>query len=275
MPALAPLPDAPLDRPLRLAVLTCEAPGWDTAAALAAAPGVEVVAVVRTPLPRAKSARTRLKNVYKYHGAAGLLRIPLNRAAALVRALRARREGDGGVPPVPGVQALWFRDFHAPDALAALAALDLDLAVVDGTGILRESVFGLPRYGMVNLHCGRLPDYRGAPPAFWELLAGEREVGVTVHRVTAKLDEGPILAQELFPLDPAPPGDPVRYVRDLWRDVLRPNGLRLLARVAAEVAAGRVEPRPQGPTDKPTFRRPDRHAVADFRRRVAARRAGR
>lgn len=269
-PAAAPLPalpSAPLPVPLRVVVLTCSADGWDSAAALAAAPGVEVAAVVQTPLAGPRSLRARLRSVYRYHGAAGVLRIPLNR-------LRARRDAaESARRAPPDVPLLRFGNFHDADCLDALRALAPDLAVVDGTYVLREPVFLLPRFGSINLHCGKLPDYRGAPPAFWELYNGEREVGVTVHRVTAKLDEGPILQQELFPLDPAPAGDPVEYVGRVWRDVLRPNGLRMLAECAARVAAGTSEPRPQPHVNAPAYRRPDLRTARELRARVRSRRA--
>ena len=265
---LPPLPTAPLAQPLRVVVLTCSADGWEAAQALARAPGVELRAVVQTPLAKPRSFRTRLRNVYRYHGVAGLLRIPINQLRGRLNQAASARHATADVP------LLAFDNFHDADCLAALQALAPDLAVVDGTYVLRESVFLLPRYGSINLHCGRLPDYRGAPPAFWELHNGEREVGVTVHRVSAKLDEGPILQQELFPLDPAPAGDPLDYVRDVWLRVLRPNGLRMVAECAARIAAGTSTERAQGTTTAPTYRRPDLTAKRLLRERVRARRQG-
>ena len=92
-----------------------------------------------------------------------------------------------------------------------------------------------------------------------------------MHRVTAKLDEGPILAQRVFPLDPVPPGDPVRYADAVYRTVLRPNGLRMMADAVAAIAHGTATARPQGPTDTPTFKRPDHAVVRELRARVRER----
>lgn len=265
---LPPLPTAPLTEPLSVVVLTCSADGWDTARALAAAPGVALRAVVQTPPAKPKSFRTRLRNVYRYHGVAGVLRIPVNQLRGRLNRAESARQASVDVP------LLEFDNFHDEACLDALRGLAPDLAVVDGTYVLRESVFLLPRFGSINLHCGRLPDYRGAPPAFWELYNGEREVGVTVHRVTAKLDEGPILQQELFPLDPTPPGDPLEYVSDLWRGVLRPAGLRMVGQTVARIAAGTSTERAQGGSDAPPYRRPDLSAKRLLRARVQARRRG-
>jgi hypothetical protein len=263
---LPALPTVPAAEPLRVVVLTCTSDGWEAAKALAGARGVRVSAVVQTPLAKPKSFRTRLRNVYRYHGVPGLLGIPLNQLRRRLDRVESARRATADIP------LLEFANFHDADCLAALGALRPDLAVVDGTYVLKESVFLLPRYGSINLHCGRLPHYRGAPPAFWELYNGEREVGVTVHRVTAKLDEGPILQQEIFPLDPVPPGDPVDYVRDVWLGVLRPNGLRMVAESASRIAAGVGTERPQGTTTSPTYRRPDLKMKRELRERVRARR---
>jgi methionyl-tRNA formyltransferase len=262
---LPPLPTAPLDRRLRVVVLSCSDFSAETVAALVRVPEVEVVAVVRAPLPRARSLRGRLRNLYRYQGWPGLVRAP-------VRKLRALAAG-GERPTVTSadVQTLWFADLHAPDCLAALAALDVDLGVVDGTGILRPSVFALPRFGALNLHCGKLPEYRGAPPGFWELYNGEPQVGVTVHRVTAKLDEGPIVLQTLLPLATAPAGDPMVYLDALWRTELRARGVQMLAEAVAAIARGEAVATRQPAIDAPTYRRPDYRTVQDLRRRVRER----
>ena len=258
--------------PLRVVVLTCGDPGsasgFESARAIAQVPGVEVVAVAVSPHRRPRGIRARLRQVYRRHGIPGLAGIP-------ARKLRAMLRRGGGAPAAgqdTSVPALALDDFHAEASLAALRALAPDLAVIDGTYILKESVFSLPRLGAINLHCGRLPEYRGAPPAFWELYNGEREVGVTVHWVTAGVDEGPIIRQELVPLDPAPAGDPMRVVHEIWRDTLRPIGVRLLAEAVAAIAAGDGEGRRQDPAEGRTYRFPDYRTVRELRARVAGRR---
>jgi peptidoglycan/xylan/chitin deacetylase (PgdA/CDA1 family) len=62
---------------------------------------------------------------------------------------------------------------------------------------LRDGVFDIPRYGSINLHSGKTPEYRGAAPAFGERHNGESAVGITIHRVAAALDAGDVLRQEL------------------------------------------------------------------------------
>lgn len=249
-----------------MVVLTCH-DGAPMARAVAAVPGVEVVAVVSAPLPRPRTLRKRLEAVVRYNGWTGLARSAGAKVAARLRPAAPA----GAEAPCPELR---FDSLHEPRCLEAVRELAPDLAVVDGTNILKESLFGIPRLGSLNLHCGRAPDYRGAPPVFWELYNGEREVGVTIHQVTAVLDAGAVFAQEVFPIDPAPPGDPVAYARRVLAEVLRPAGLRMMADVVGAIARGDARPRPQGTTTHPTYRRPDVATQRELRRRVRARRAG-
>ena len=55
---------------------------------------------------------------------------------------------------------------------------------------------------MVNLHHGRIPDYRGGPAAFWEIYNEERAIGVSVHRMDAQLDHGELLGAAEVALEP-------------------------------------------------------------------------
>jgi len=91
-------------------------------------------------------------------------------------------------------------DFHDAEAIELMRAARADLGVIYGTNIIKESVFSLPRLGSINLHQGLAPFYRGSAPVFWELYNDEREVGITVHRVAAKVDTGDIVLQETVPL---------------------------------------------------------------------------
>jgi peptidoglycan/xylan/chitin deacetylase (PgdA/CDA1 family) len=84
---------------------------------------------------------------------------------------------------------------NSEQACAWVRELAPELGVALGAPILKPPLFTLPRLGTLNLHKGRLPFYRGMPPAFWELRNGESSVGCTVHRVEAGLDTGDILLE--------------------------------------------------------------------------------
>jgi methionyl-tRNA formyltransferase len=55
---------------------------------------------------------------------------------------------------------------------------------------------------VLNVHFSLLPKYRGMRPVNWALKNGEREHGVTIHEVTPGIDDGPILIQKSFSINP-------------------------------------------------------------------------
>ncbi|MEU8146993.1 methionyl-tRNA formyltransferase [Nonomuraea sp. NPDC052129] len=65
---------------------------------------------------------------------------------------------------------------------------------------LPPEIFDLPPHGTLNIHDSLLPAYAGFSPLIWALINGEREVGVTAHRMNAELDAGDILLQRAVPV---------------------------------------------------------------------------
>ena len=257
---------------LDVVVLTCGDLGRQVAGRLQGLDSVRRVTLVSTPYKsRRLGLMAKVRRMHRMQGWQGVLRA----AGKRVIDLPGRRVEPEHDVPDPAVRHLRFEDFHAPECVRALRELRPDLGVLAGTYILGESVFSIPPLGSINLHCGKVPEYRGSAPGFWEIYHGESSVGVTVHRVTADLDSGGVLAQELFPLNPAPPGDPLTCLEELRRDVLLPNGVRMLAEAVEALAQGAARERPQDQEVARTFPSPDHRAVRELRRRVARRRVGR
>jgi methionyl-tRNA formyltransferase len=76
-----------------------------------------------------------------------------------------------------------------------------DLIVVAAFGqILRAEVLELPAHGCLNVHASLLPRWRGAAPIHAAILAGDAHTGVTIMKMDAGLDTGPILSQRRMPL---------------------------------------------------------------------------
>jgi methionyl-tRNA formyltransferase len=84
---------------------------------------------------------------------------------------------------------------RAPDAVAAVLALDPELAVLADFGQLVPAALLDLRHGALNLHPSLLPRHRGATPIPAAILAGDAESGVTLMRMDEGLDTGPIVAQ--------------------------------------------------------------------------------
>ena len=62
--------------------------------------------------------------------------------------------------------------------------------------IIKAELLGLPKFGVINVHGSLLPDYRGCFPSFWYIYNEEKLGGATVHYMSSKIDDGPILEQE-------------------------------------------------------------------------------
>ncbi len=114
---------------------------------------------------------------------------------------------------------------------AMLAPLRPDLIICSGFNwVIPADVLALPPLGAINFHDALLPRYRGPNATGWALRNGDPQHGLTIHRMTPRLDDGPILAQGPVPLTDDDDGD------TLWpRMAARaPDLLRgALARVAA------------------------------------------
>jgi methionyl-tRNA formyltransferase len=96
---------------------------------------------------------------------------------------------------------------HQPDRLKdpathqPLIAAQPDVLVIAAYGlILPQAVLDIPRLGCLNIHASLLPRWRGAAPIQRAIEAGDRETGVTIMRMEAGLDTGPMLLAEPMPI---------------------------------------------------------------------------
>ncbi len=129
---------------------------------------------------------------------------------ALVVSQPARPVGRKAVPTDPpvaraarerGLALLQPATLRDDAALAALAAPRADVFVVAAYGkILPQRVLDLPRHGCVNVHGSVLPRWRGASPVQAALLAGDAESGVSIMRMEAGMDTGPLYAAATTPI---------------------------------------------------------------------------
>jgi UDP-4-amino-4-deoxy-L-arabinose formyltransferase/UDP-glucuronic acid dehydrogenase (UDP-4-keto-hexauronic acid decarboxylating) len=69
--------------------------------------------------------------------------------------------------------------------------------------LLSDAITSTARHGAFNLHGSLLPKYRGRAPLNWALVNGEKETGVTLHRMVKRADAGNIVAQQTVVIDDA------------------------------------------------------------------------
>jgi methionyl-tRNA formyltransferase len=161
-----------------------------------------------------------------------------------------RPAGRAGAPQPPPVQQraldlgldaplLQPETLRDPEVAVQIAALRPDVGVVAAYGeILRRDVLAIPPLGYVNIHPSLLPLYRGPAPVTGAILAGDAQTGVSIIRLTPRMDAGPILAQERVALPPdARAGE--------WTTRLFELGADLLLEALPPYADDRLTPVPQ------------------------------
>ncbi|MDR1660654.1 MAG: methionyl-tRNA formyltransferase [Desulfovibrio sp.] len=131
--------------------------------------------------------------------------------------------------------------FNFPEVHQELAALRPDFLLVASYGlILPEVVLTIPRFPPLNVHASLLPKYRGAAPvqrAIMENWQTGALTGVSIMRVDAKLDAGPVYAAQSVPVAGRTAGELLNLLADM--------GSSLLSRVMQEMLAGEIVPVPQ------------------------------
>jgi len=111
--------------------------------------------------------------------------------SALKRFLTFHELGDqtgNGVIPL--------NEINSNDGIEKLQSSDPDLIVSIRYGtIIQSAVIAIPRFGILNLHSGILPQYRGVMATFWAMLNSDKHVGCTLHYIIdGTIDTGPIVS---------------------------------------------------------------------------------
>ncbi|HEX6026837.1 MAG TPA: formyltransferase family protein, partial [Solirubrobacter sp.] len=100
-----------------------------------------------------------------------------------------------------GLEVIQPEDLHAPDVLERIAAAEPEVLTTCAYGVLIKEPL-LSTYEMLNVHPSLLPRWRGAAPIERAIMAGDEVTGVTIMRVTAGWDSGPIYLQATEPIRP-------------------------------------------------------------------------
>jgi len=181
---------------MQVAVIISSVLGWPALQALAAQGGVAAVAVPYCP-PAAETEQLAQQ--------VAALGLPLTRLSR---------------PQLGAELAAWL----TPLSVAAVLVFTLPWRIP-------AAVLALPPQGFLNFHLAPLPAYRGPEPLFWLLRNGETAGAVTVHRMEADFDTGPVVLAEPVPIGP---GDTHGLHRAQLAGRAAPVALRLLASLRGE-----------------------------------------
>lgn len=140
---------------------------------------------------------------------------------------------------IPVFQPEKLRKKDTIDKLIAWQGEQPDLYVVAAFGqILPQRVLDIPKYGSINVHASLLPRWRGAAPIHAAIRAGDAESGVTIMKMDAGLDTGPMLSKRAISLAPDETGQSLH-------DKLCVIGAELLIETLLGYLSGAIRPEPQ------------------------------
>jgi len=124
-------------------------------------------------------------------------------------------------------------------AAETIKNLKPDLIIIIAYGqIIPQEILDIPRYGCLNIHASLLPRYRGAAVLNAPILNGDKETGVTIMKIDAGLDTGPILRQAKIQLNG-------REILEDVHDRLAKLGAEILIPTILDFVAGKIKPRAQ------------------------------
>ena len=137
-----------------------------------------------------------------------------------------------------------FQPTNPRELVKQLETLNCDLIVSAAFGIIMpKAALELPRLGCLNIHPSLLPRWRGASPLQAAILAGDRKTGVTIIKMDAKVDHGPIVAQEEIAIDENRLTTPELSLK------LSAAGANLLLKILPPWIEGKMKPQPQNETE--------------------------
>jgi len=113
---------------------------------------------------------------------------------------------------------------------------DADLIVMaNHNKILPKEVFSRPKYGAINCHAGKLPEYRGSSVLNWQIINGETEGSVSIIQVDEGIDTGDILFEWGFLIGAY---DTISIIRGLANERFQ----EMLPMVVHRIGIGAVSP---------------------------------
>lgn len=138
-----------------------------------------------------------------------------------------------------GISVFQPEKIRRPEAVEELRQWQPDAYIVAAFGqILPQTVLDIPPHGSINIHASLLPRWRGAAPIQAAIRAGDAETGITIMKMDAGLDTGPMLRQRAIPIAADETGQSLH-------DKLAELGGTLLIETLPGYLSGELPPQPQ------------------------------
>lgn len=142
------------------------------------------------------------RRLWRVYGSVDMARLLARYAAARVSDRLASPRSVVALAARAGVPVRTLASINDEAYLRTLRERGIDVLLsVSAPQIFRTAALSAAPH-TINIHNGKLPNYRGMMPTFWALLHDEPEVTITVHTMVEKLDAGEVLSEYRVPITP-------------------------------------------------------------------------
>jgi len=153
-------------------------------------PDIEITSIVSLMPLGKKSMKDVVERVYNMYGLVGTFKIGLKYLKAKIQ----KKDLEYYAKKI-GADYIKTTKVHTKEFIDFASKHDLIFSVA-ASAIFKESLIKAPKFGIVNIHSGPIPNYRGMMPVFWQMRDGKKEIGITIHFINEKIDSGKILVQK-------------------------------------------------------------------------------
>jgi methionyl-tRNA formyltransferase len=164
----------------------------------------EIKAIVISRSMGKKSKYLLAKQMLEFYGYYDFLKIGFKYALYKLLAKRRLKNKQPGIrtysvqqtAELYDIPVILRSDLNSSKFIDSIKALNGDLFISVASPIIwKEALIRTPAMDCINIHNAPLPNYRGMLPNFWQLYCGEKNVGITVHRIDIGIDTGAIVEQ--------------------------------------------------------------------------------
>lgn len=173
----------------------------------------EIKAVVISRPMGQKSLFNLAKQMYGLYGPINFIRVGLKFVYYKLMSKKQINKNESSVIPKTysveqttksyGIKVIKCDALNSEYFLSLIKKYNADLFIsVASPIIFKEQLINTSGLDCINIHNAPLPKYRGMLPNFWQLYHGEKEAGITIHRIAQGIDTGDIIAQHFLPVEP-------------------------------------------------------------------------
>jgi len=227
----------------------------------------EIVHIATSPTMGSRSRGQMVRELTQLYGPMGMARLSARLVAARIFGKFPKRAGANGYSTLSQLCDAYeivheqIGNPNLPEFVECIRRRTPDVLIsVACPYVLKEPILKIAPKGAINIHHAPLPRYKGMMPTFWQMFHGEKSVGLTIHYMVAKLDEGEALLQEEEAIQP---GESLDHL--IQRS--KRHGAHCIAKVLRQLKEGSARPIALDHSKGSYFTFPTATEIAEFRQR--------